>query len=366
MRRSIPIALFLLPLAAVASACLWDVDTLDQERSRFPDTLELIIGRFPRHSRAYYEWRVKDRQARLAAGESTAAIYDDLGVALDKLGRHAEAIETMQAKEKLFPGLYETLANRGTFHIHHGELEEGARWIEKAIEVNPDAHFGREVYQLELVRFLLKQRGGAAKSEPEASSPEMSVPRGFAVHVLALRPDDDRAAVIREALRGVQGMMRFGSYDSPVLLEALGDLLVADPDPRVDARQLAARAYLHAGQRVTSSEEKQRLRQRGDEVLRMHENLDAAKVSAQLKRELKEAAQWHRQLEQNEARWIRDSKVDPDEMYRKTYLRSEETPNSAAAPSTAVKPAKRWPTLYAGLFLGLGVGLVLVLRGLKH
>ncbi len=31
---------------AVAVACLWDVDTLRMEQSRFPSVLELITGKF--------------------------------------------------------------------------------------------------------------------------------------------------------------------------------------------------------------------------------------------------------------------------------------------------------------------------------
>ncbi|MEZ6049381.1 MAG: hypothetical protein R3C11_28140 [Planctomycetaceae bacterium] len=31
---------------------------------------------------------------------------------------------------------------------------------------------------------------------------------------------------MKRAIKGVSGMMRFGHYDSPILLEALGDLLV--------------------------------------------------------------------------------------------------------------------------------------------
>ena len=47
-------------------ACLWDVDTLQMERRRFPGVNELITGNFIRHSRDYYEWRLKDRARRLA------------------------------------------------------------------------------------------------------------------------------------------------------------------------------------------------------------------------------------------------------------------------------------------------------------
>ena len=90
------VAVALLTLAPAASACLWDTDTLWQERRDMPGVLELIVGKFPRHTDAFYEWRVKDRRSRLALHDSgveelgadaRAGLYDDLAVALDKLGR---------------------------------------------------------------------------------------------------------------------------------------------------------------------------------------------------------------------------------------------------------------------------------------
>ncbi len=49
-------------------------------------------------------------------------------------------------------------------------------------------------------------------------------------------------------------MMRFGKFDSPVLLEALGDLWTVVPPGRDDANQLlAARAFLRASQVAATS-----------------------------------------------------------------------------------------------------------------
>src|SRR5687768_12330427 len=61
--RAAFVAGLLVPLAA--AACLWDSDTIKMERSRFPGTLELITGKFLRHSPEFYEWRIRDRLKRL-------------------------------------------------------------------------------------------------------------------------------------------------------------------------------------------------------------------------------------------------------------------------------------------------------------
>jgi hypothetical protein len=76
----VAVAAVLVP--AMAPACTWDWDTLQMERQRFPNTLELITGRFPRHSRDFYYWRINDRTARLQREPDNLALYDDLAVAI--------------------------------------------------------------------------------------------------------------------------------------------------------------------------------------------------------------------------------------------------------------------------------------------
>lgn len=151
------IVAMLLAFPTVATACLWDYDTLQQERSRFPTAMELMTGRFPRHSPEYYRWRLEDRKLKLAANAAIPELLDDLAVSYDKLGDHSQAIATMQGCERQFPGRYETVANLRKFYFHAGQFQEGIPHIERAIQINPDAHFGREVYQLKLVKYLMSR-----------------------------------------------------------------------------------------------------------------------------------------------------------------------------------------------------------------
>ena len=67
-------ALLIVP---AAPACLWDTDTLWQERRAFPGTLELIVGKFAQHTDDFYEWRVRDRRGRLALHDSGVKELDD-------------------------------------------------------------------------------------------------------------------------------------------------------------------------------------------------------------------------------------------------------------------------------------------------
>jgi tetratricopeptide (TPR) repeat protein len=158
-----------------ALACLWDYDTLQMENQRFPEALELITGKFLRHSPEFYQWRIADRQKKLEREPQKLEYYDDLAVAYEKTGDHKKAIETILKKDKIKPDQYETSANLGTFYIFDGQLEKSVPCIEQAIAINPDAHFGREVYQKILVEYMLsKMKDGkltlplrSAEYEPE-------------------------------------------------------------------------------------------------------------------------------------------------------------------------------------------------------
>lgn len=374
-------------LTAPLTACLWDYDTLRMEAARFPDTLELITGGFLRHSEAYYQWRVKDRLAKLKANPGDPRLTDDLAVAYDKLGKHDEAAALMRDQLAKQPDRYETHANLGTFLIHGGDLQAGLKHIEKAIEINADAHFGREIYQAQLVRYVLASRAAAA--EDQAKLPLRAVrPQptpfdtlGFAKFLTedeASDTDDaseqeqerelDRAA----AVKGVLGMMRFGHHDSPVLLEVLGDLLIAPGSD--DGKRLAARAYLKASYE-TEGDVAKRYRKMAENALHMQvrgrgqtDPIKLSEVEGQFKIELKKSDQFAAQVYADERRWIREG-VDVDEAFSDKYYSA--TSSTAAAPKL-VPPFQPLGTTWVkvGTALGLVVclgavvvlGVVFVLR----
>ena len=321
-----------------AFGCLWDYDTLLVERSRFPQVLELITGKFLRHSPEFYRWRISDRQAKLGQADTsdlaTAKIYDDLAVAFDKIGEHDQAIATAQMCEELFPGRYETSANLGTFLVHAGRYAEGLQEIEKAIAINPAAHFGREVYQKLLVEYLLanSDASGEYKLPLGETMASYAAIRGFAAFVLerqglsaAATATQDRE--LKKALKGILGMMRFGNFDSPILLEALGDLLIANRN--TDAKRLAARAYLKAGYEVDNSLARAGYRNFAKSILEMqtvHENTHTAIKPADLelnfKQELDEAENWYATVRRDEQQWIADG-VDVDQAFTEKYFGHE-------------------------------------------
>ncbi len=320
MRRLLPIitAISLMgPEPCVA--CLWDYDTLAMERQRFPNAHELITGHFVRHSTAYYQWRISDRTAK-PVDQRTPIDFDDIAVAQDKLGQHDKAIDTIRDKIARWPDerRYESEANLGTFHIHAGRFEEGLQHINRAIEINPDAHFGREVYQKLLVEYVIESpRHG---NQLPLNDDESYGHSGFAAFVLTAQEakDDDRPAEIQAAAKGIMGMMHFGRHDSPILLEALGDLLLSD-GYRNDSKMLAARAYLKASYEVEDSVASTAYREKAQQALKMQFGREMSEVEEDLKNEIDQADNFFRQISADERAWIASGSALDIEFANKYY-----------------------------------------------
>ncbi len=163
-------------LAATSLACLWDSDTLRAESGAVPGVLEVLTGRFDRLPDRYYQRRIEIAEQRLADDPGALGAYDDIAVAHDRLGDADAAIAWMTRKRAALDEApapadgpdheYRYLANLGTFHTHRwlraapaardrADLLRAQSLIAAAIERNPEAHFGRERYQLEAIEWLL-------------------------------------------------------------------------------------------------------------------------------------------------------------------------------------------------------------------
>ncbi len=316
-----------------AKACLWDKDTLAMEKRGLPGTFELLTGRFLRHSKAYYQWRVVDRTKRLAETPDDLALLDDLAVAYDKLGEHEAALKTARRSLSLSPERYETHANLGTLLIHAGDLKAGLVHIKRAIAINPDAHFGREVVQQRLVEYVLAwRRGGERTQFPIADSTyceDTLQPDGKArddlKHLCEGRHALNFVSFIKrhklsvpDAMRGVRGMMRFGNWKSPVLREVLGDLLLGaySQNSSRPSRSLAAMAYLAAGDTAASG--KQAYRRRAEDVLRIQYGMHLEMLTAKMAQAMAKGARWFDMIQRREAKWI-EAGAEVDAKYAKTY-----------------------------------------------
>lgn len=146
---------------------------------RYAMVQDVIHERFPKHGPAHYRERNRLTRQKLAALPPVDAaafpLADDLAAGLERLGRPDEAVAVMrdklarqQAKGLTGRDLYTSYANLGTFLIHanapsalsgdpaaRGRFREGVELVRKSVEVNPEAHFGRERWQAAVAEFLL-------------------------------------------------------------------------------------------------------------------------------------------------------------------------------------------------------------------
>jgi tetratricopeptide (TPR) repeat protein len=329
------LSLVVLSLPGSAAACLWDYDTLREERQRFPDALELITGKFLRHSVEFYRWRIEDRKKKLSAQPDNLDYLDDLAVAYEKTGDHAKAIETMMTAEKIKPYRYETKANLATFYVHAGDLPKCLQFVREALAINPDAHFGRERYQMWLVEYILESQVNGktvvplrtANAASGANDETKRRSRNFGEFVGKRMGHGGLLAgsELQKAVTGVLGMMRFANFENPILLEALGDLLLTGRDPTVDAKRLAARCYLKASYVTDDPVTKTSYRQLAECAIEFQTQgpynriqLPLPELEHDFQEELADAKTWYEDVKAHELGWIHDGK-DADAEYDRRY-----------------------------------------------
>lgn len=368
-----PLLLFL-SATSLGANCLWDNDTLLMERKRFPQVLELMAGKFIRHSPEYHQWRLTDRLEKLKTDPNNLGLLDDLAVSYDKTNQQQKAIELALKMLELKPDRYETLANLGTFYIHAGELEKGVAYIKQAIAINPNAHFGREISQQWLVEFLIENKSTPQKL-PLPNFADYCLKRLKAEKPIVLTQDASLKDEMQKMLKGVQGMMFFGKYDSPILLQTCGDLLSwqgwGDIQQKSlyisgDAKMLAARAYLRAAQVLAKEPEvvsayralalaalkNQASAQGSDQPFQMEG------MEKEMQVELADAERWYEVLRSNEMGWIADKK-DVEGEFIRFYSEPPVLKNREPIGKTASQYVKEWKPIWllGGLSSLAGIGI---------
>ncbi len=242
-------ACYVLLIALISLGCIWDSDTLDDELRGLPDAFSLVTGRWFQHSDAYYHARIRNLPAVLKANPDNLAVYDDLAVAYERIGNREAAIAMMKQKALALARTpnaehqYRYHANLGTFLAHMGNLQAGVAELERAVEINPDAHFGRERIQIDVIRFVIE-----AKANPNLWSEYNSLTwAGYDFPLLAHNPvfqdlypntwishemnsKELKKISFDEAYQGVAAMIRFGGLEAPELYRILGDLFLSNRD----------------------------------------------------------------------------------------------------------------------------------------
>lgn len=282
---------------------------------RFAMVHDTIHERYPVHGPAYYKKRneiteealKKETDLQPAQGPPKKRYFDlqdDLAVGLMKLGQFEKATDMvakkLEVQKKLGltgKDLYSSYANLGTFlilwQLNEGfgdlpkakaRLKESIANIHKAIEVYPESHFGREIWQVVLEEFIL-----ASLDDPKIllkydmvgnnldpsfylSGQSASMLNYYAFPKKLLEPLDSLTNEERDQLRrlitrvgaeaewakevptshkeqvpfddpalGIIGMWRMGGGANPFFAVALGEIML-----RVGQRNIAWTAYERA------------------------------------------------------------------------------------------------------------------------
>jgi tetratricopeptide (TPR) repeat protein len=234
--------------AGVALACLWDSDTFAEEALTQKDVGEIVRGRLGKHSNYFYEEKVAYTKPLIDAGDAGVERYDDLAVAYEKLGQLDEAIGVMNAKEQRFPRQYTTLANLGTFYAHKGEFPRALELLREAIVMNPNAHFGREKYQVKAIEFMQALAADPKLAEHKdllgvSLDDEETLMFGDLGKKKKGQPTGlDKAGISRDVFVALAGIIRYGSGEkSPHVWMSLGVASALEGD-----RHLAIRAFFRA------------------------------------------------------------------------------------------------------------------------
>lgn len=218
--------------ALSGQACYNDSDTYLTELRDNLDVTNAIIGRFTLYPPPYYEKRIEIQKEILKRDPNNLDAYDNISVAYDRIGKGEEALKWIREKRKHLNAnspklhLYSTEANEGTFLIvrwirghKQGDVTDALaseKLISKALEINPDAHFGREFAQLYCIRAMIQ------------SANDGDWTKVFTQRLIAIAKKDQLSG---EKLRyGICGMMVLGAaWNMPALIQAIGELVPDEP-----------------------------------------------------------------------------------------------------------------------------------------
>lgn len=144
-------------LPSAAGACIWDSDTLAEERAGSPRLAEVVLGKAA-HTPDAGKLRARIRQLEAEPREDDPAWWNDLAGAHIRLGETQRAVELLEPAVRRFPKDYGVHANLGTAYHLLGRYREAEREIARDLEINPQAHFGLERYHLALLQYLSRDQ----------------------------------------------------------------------------------------------------------------------------------------------------------------------------------------------------------------
>ncbi len=143
--------------ASPVQACIWDSDSLLQEKWTSPKLAEAILKpQKPQADRKALEAKI----AKLLANrqETKSEWWNDLAGAYIRTGQADKAVALLEPVVSRFENDYATHANLGTAYHLLGRNAEAEKHIARDLEINPEAHHGLEKYHLALLQYLKESK----------------------------------------------------------------------------------------------------------------------------------------------------------------------------------------------------------------
>lgn len=266
LRAALALTALLTTAPPQAEACGWDWETYHAEAKSLPCVFDALLGYWPKHTDQYHLARIEaaDHALRWLPGWTEG--LDAKGISLMKLGRMDEAKAVMEQRHALAPEAYPGHANLGTLYTFTGDYEQSLQHIDAAMEIEPQAHFGREKYHRALVVFLQR-----AAEDPTVASTENFLGVELSPHQ---RRNGSRAVFRKLSLDEdvfdalVSMLTVYGADEVAEVYLALGEVLAARGH-----RRLAYSAYRRAKElgHVRKAELKRWMTQMYDEIKAEHE-----------------------------------------------------------------------------------------------
>lgn len=229
------------------------------------------------------------------------------------------------------------------------------------------------MYQKLLVEYVIQQRA-AGHQLPLERYPGRAAFADFVTK--DIQPDanpfdgggteyEKTQAEYKRAIKGILGMMRFSNYDSSVLLEALGDLLITQSENHQGVQRLAARAYLKASYEAEDTQVAEAYRAKAERALRIQQGVVLADIEADLKDEIAKGDAYFAQIIADEKAWVAAGKDVDTEFQKKYYDNPPAISQSVLGQAGDIVFALSSPELLLLVLLGVVVIAVLV-KSIQH
>ncbi len=135
-------------------ACGWDYETYHAEAESLPCVHDATLGLWPRHTEEYDRARIDAFDTALSWAPHWTEALDAKALSQIRLGELEAAEQTLQHRLEVAPDAYGSHANLGTLYTFTGDWGRALQHIDRAMEIEPQAHFGREKVHRQLVAFM--------------------------------------------------------------------------------------------------------------------------------------------------------------------------------------------------------------------